>query len=357
MSQTLESHEMDCSFCGDEFVSRSRTQLSAKRRGLKTFCSKLCRERWHRRNPKLHDLGPCPTCGDSFKSKRKAKKYCSLGCFLNDPKTAETLRQNNEAKKSRDECPICGKEKRAARTTCSRQCWRVYLSERFDRWIASPSQIALPQNFDEFLSQETLPCLVDGCEWIGDRLGQHINMVHGITAEEFKSLAGFNKRSGLVSIEESRRMSNLASQLFSEGRIGQSFAEYLASVKDGEIDAPKATAPKATLEYVEHRTKSITLRTRKTKTRTCDICDAKYETFGHAHNSKYCSVGCRKAAYKDMESRLRFMMRCSFCGAMFTGNRNQSRRHERGDKVACSKDCRHKMNIKAALSARGIDHE
>ena len=61
------------------------------------------------------------------------------------------------------------------------------------------TKIALPQAFDEFLTSDVLPCLVEGCDWKGHHLSMHMNQTHGVTAENFKKLAGFNLGSGIVS--------------------------------------------------------------------------------------------------------------------------------------------------------------
>ena len=55
---------------------------------------------------------------------------------------------------------------------CSKDCRRLHYAERFDRWVANPETLALPQCYDEFLMQEELPCLIDGCEWKGKHLAR-----------------------------------------------------------------------------------------------------------------------------------------------------------------------------------------
>ena len=54
-------------------------------------------------------------------------------------------------------------------------------------------------SWDEFLSQEVLPCPIVGCDWAGDHLGIHANAAHGVTAAELKEALGFNRHSGLMS--------------------------------------------------------------------------------------------------------------------------------------------------------------
>jgi hypothetical protein len=87
-------------------------------------------------------------------------------------------------------------------------CRRKYQSERFDRWIASPETMPLPQNYDEFLTDNILSCLVEGCRWIGHNLSTHMNFTHGLDALNFKVQAGFNLRTGVISAPMSEKMSN-----------------------------------------------------------------------------------------------------------------------------------------------------
>jgi hypothetical protein len=87
-------------------------------------------------------------------------------------------------------------------------CRRAYQAKRFDRWIASPETMPLPQNYDEFLVQGVLSCLVEGCRWFGHNLSTHMNLTHGLDAVNFKVQAGFNLRTGVVSAPMSERMSS-----------------------------------------------------------------------------------------------------------------------------------------------------
>ena len=68
-------------------------------------------------------------------------------------------------------------------------------------------------SWDEFLAQESLPCIVDGCDWIGDNLSIHANHAHGITADELKESLGFNRHSGLISTATWERLHQSAIKL------------------------------------------------------------------------------------------------------------------------------------------------
>lgn len=68
----------------------------------------------------------------------------------------------------------------------------------FDRWVANPEGMALPQCYDEFLDREELACVVEGCDWKGKSLTLHMNQAHGVRADEFKRAAGFNLSTGVI---------------------------------------------------------------------------------------------------------------------------------------------------------------
>ena len=59
------------------------------------------------------------------------------------------------------------------------------MNKRYDRQIASPDKLQLPQGYDGCLDREQLNCLVDGCGWVGKHLSTHMNIAHGIKADEF----------------------------------------------------------------------------------------------------------------------------------------------------------------------------
>ncbi len=253
-------------------------------------------------------------------------------------------------RKDHGKCPQCDRSLRKGRKFCSRLCWRKHFAERFDRFVSNPEEIALPQNFDEFLCKERLPCIVDGCDWIGLRLGQHVNMVHGITAEQLKDLAGFNKRSGLVAAPESRALSDRAAAMFADGVIGTAFTEWTNAVRRGDVERPVQAAGNR-LEAKEHKQKALAVRRSVMVDKTCKRCGTAYQVSAMGHASKFCSVACRSAEASERGSS---ELICSFCGNHFIGNYGQVWRSRKGNRVACSDSCRQKMNIRAALAARGL---
>ena len=207
-----------CAWCGCAFTPTAK-QRHNMRCGRPVFCERQC-VIFHKTSRPWLDLGPCPTCGDRFRSKT-SKKYCSLKCYIVSPQLTEQARENNRkrgvaaggrADGGHDcRCLYCGSTWVVSRLLkrrkfCSGEHRRLYFAERFDRWVASPESIALPQNYDEFLTQEELPCLVESCDWSGQFLTSHMNLVHGVDARTFKESAGFNLGTGVISLPLHRKM-------------------------------------------------------------------------------------------------------------------------------------------------------
>lgn len=155
-------------------------------------------------------------CGKPFVSKKPDRKYCTVKCYAATPEfkararaTLEKARKQYKPaarKGAMRPCLHCGalmylkpSEIKRGKKTCSRAHYRAYMAGRFDRAIAAPVAFKDMQGYDEYLTQDKLPCLVEGCSWAGDNLGLHMNQAHGITADDFKRLAGFNLSTGLVS--------------------------------------------------------------------------------------------------------------------------------------------------------------
>lgn len=161
--------------------------------------------------------GPCRTCGAMFRSTAQ-RVFCSLACHNSNPESRARLqRYNEELKKSRIKiaCANCGRDlerkpsqlSSTRRAFCDTRCYRSWMAERFDRAIANPESIALPQGYDEFLDRDELPCVIAGCDWVGASLGNHLNFTHGLSARAAKMAAGFNLRTGLVGRSTSAKMS------------------------------------------------------------------------------------------------------------------------------------------------------
>lgn len=336
-----------CTFCERDLLHASAQQLSHAAIGNRVYCSMQCRNAFYNRNCGLTTQGPCPTCGRMFES-RKAKKFCSMGCYTSSHEFKERLTLRNKAGRlPRGECLQCGKTcPRLRMKCCSRSCQRSFYASRFDRWVANPERIALPQCYDEFMSQNELPCLVDGCDWIGKFLGTHVNICHGISAKQFKELAGFNLGTGLVSSDLREQMSEKARKQIASGNFAGD-TEIITEVR------PPERAYRS-LEGKEHGVKSRAVAKITNPPRAPIPCVQCGELVAQPVMGKqlYCSPLCRS---KNYETRGTSELTCSFCGVVFVAKRVQVLRAQRGLKTCCSCDCRNQMNMIACLSARGVN--
>jgi hypothetical protein len=160
----------------------------------------------------------CQTCKKVFPSARPDKKFHNTDCYIKSPQFAAMIKElgkRRTANRQTKNCLECGVEFPRKQSDWdagmrfhNKLCRRAYQAKRFDRWIASPETIALPQNYDEFLTDNILSCLVEGCRWAGHNLSIHMNRTHGLDALNFKVQAGFNLRTGVISAPMSEKMSN-----------------------------------------------------------------------------------------------------------------------------------------------------
>lgn len=200
-------------------------------------------------------------CGKAFESKQP-RQYCSMKCRANTPEFKKVCAKNLEGKRGHGPartlpdvpCISCGSlmhmkpiDVKRGKKTCSRLCYRRYMAERFDRWVANPETIEGLQGYDEFLSREELTCPVEGCEWQGANLGLHVNLAHGIKVLKFKKLAGFNLGTGLLAPTARRNF-------VSRGNRGYS----------STLNQPKAVASRRfdyqSRESHEHKQKAALIR-------------------------------------------------------------------------------------------------
>lgn len=296
--------------------------------------------------------GPCPTCGTVFRS-YGAKIYCSLTCYQQSPEMRARLRAQSAALQARQyvatghpptvplegACLQCGQPFALKPTQvgkkkyCSRRCYRAFMAARFDRWIANPESIALPQCYDEFLTQGCLPCLVAGCDWVGEHLGMHVNLAHGLTARQFKRLAGFNVTTGLVTPE-------VSAMLASRAHLWDPPTAAALSALFGH--PPHRTTP--SLEGREHLRKSKALLGQADSGRTdcCRQCGVPI-TLPLMGIRYYCSVPCRTAWEQTHAPRAD--LACALCGTVFLGSPGQTRRAAKhGKPVFCGSVCRQRHN-------------
>ena len=303
--------------------------------------------------------GICKSCGIEFYCTYKGKKYCSMTCYTSSPEFKERIiaqaNKINEKKMAeagfehhrgrlQKPCLQCGKlfytkpkEYHAAKY-CSRLCYRAFMADRFDRYVANPESIALPQCYDEFLTQDELPCLIEGCGWKGQNLATHINFTHGILVQNLKKAAGFNKKTGLVTPELSAKLA--------KGKEGVVIPRP-ENFKRGEVPRQEIR-----LEGREHLHKARELikivQTTVMLIGKCNWCGKDYE-YGKGTASKYCSIKCRSAYY----NRKAYQLKCKQCDVLFLGDSRQLRMHEKGKDIFCSKRCSNARNSTLRRGKKG----
>lgn len=350
--KTLQLHTYVCGWCERDFESDSRNHLGASRSGKNVFCSQQCAVAKEVARPAPW-RGPCKQCGKMFRSRSRDRMFCSHNCYFASPECVNRLKAYNDQRRiDRGHCLACTNPIPKGRVKyCGNSCRRQYFAERFDRWIANPESIALPQNFDEFLSQTELPCLVDGCSWTGNRLSFHANVVHGISADRLRELGGFNRRTGLVSKDESQKRSAIASQLFAEGKLGH----LMPFEKDMSGTSGTNANHVDRLEASEHRRKAQAERRAVLVKRLCEFCSSEYEASSMAHSRRYCSIRCRSKSAIQRNASVAELT-CFYCGKSFLGNKYKVDRARKELPVTCSDECRNKLNMRACLIATGKRH-
>lgn len=324
MNAELENikNNLKCSHCGSIFQGSNSQARHVKYEKLSVYCSPACRHAMQRSKfaKPIPNRGPCKYCGKEFFS-RTAKQYCTLDCYVKSDQFRKLQKEyhgpSDEVRKKMADaqrtgkyapCLECGREfyqkkpskGNPARRFCCKSCYRTYFAKRFDRWIANPENIALPQCYDEFLDKEELPCLVDGCGWKGIHLTIHMNEAHGIKAAEFKRAAGFNLNTGVIG-------KNLARAFQNRELVGVAIEPYpgatLLSMEALSINPIQYKS----LEGREHAAKARALKLidMPYPQRTCIGCGATFHQRTPFGKTLYCSHRCRNKAYYKKKSNLK----------------------------------------------------
>lgn len=322
MNAELEAirDNLACGHCRAIFTG-SRSQLIMSNRGLRAYCSTTCFNAYRNNaSKKRHDCGPCQNCGSMFSSKTKSKKFCRVDCYIKSSQFKEMVAkkgpreslkmaraaQSEAAKLVRETlnsaCLECGGEvyskPSAIRKYCSHVCYRSYMAKRFDRYISNPEGLALPQCYDEFLDSEELPCLIEGCTWVGRHLSLHANQAHGIPADEFKRAAGFNAGTGVIArplAELLMHRPNVGVALFDNGHRFPS-----RGMRVGQVSGYRS------LEGREHHSKAnALLRESPGPERSCRGCGSTFQQSTPIGRTFYCTRGCRDIHYAEMSRQKR----------------------------------------------------
>ena len=316
---------LECGHCGAKFKGSDSQARKVKYEERVVYCSGICRsaatskkmqERAIREGKKPRKgvlSGPCKTCGNMFESKID-KMYCSMDCYINSEQFREMqsqywapsdeMKANISAKLKKGEdvpCLECGTEfyqkppstGRPARKFCSTTCYRAHLAKRFDRWVANPEGMALPQCYDEFLDREELSCVVGCCDWKGTHLTLHMNQAHGVRAREFKRAAGFNLSTGVIAKPlaqalRERRLVGVADRMDDASRAA-ALALSQEAIAANQINY-------RSLEGKEHSKKARAMLGHG-PLRACTGCGNVFQQSTPMGKTLYCSRECRDNAY------------------------------------------------------------
>ena len=310
LSQEVEQlrQNLECNHCGAIFIGTPAQARHVKYEQTKVYCALSCRHAAARKrlSTPIPDRGPCLQCGQMFQSRSPTKKYCGMACYTSSPQFRAMIKRNrtlNAAQRRKISetlrtgeyvpCLECGEtiyKKRSQRTKkyCSKACYRAYMAKRFDRWIANPQQMALPQCYDEFMIEDELPCLIGGCGWVGRHLGGHVQLAHGILADDFKRAAGFNISTGLVGFE--------LHKLLVETNTGKGDRERVIAAAEGSYRRnPRGYYSS---EAREHHAKARALMGHGPMV-SCQGCGTIFQQSTPFGRAKYCNTECRDQTYKE----------------------------------------------------------
>jgi predicted nucleic acid-binding Zn ribbon protein len=304
-----------CGHCSCKFEGSASQVKHVKYEKSVAYCSDTCRRcaMQNKFRTQIPNRGPCKTCGKEFVS-RTAKIYCCMDCYLKSKQFAAMLKSNRDTvsgnieaianraahrKRGKDvNCPECGNsfyQKRAAKGRiaqkfCCRSCYRAYMAKRFDRYIASPQSLALPQCYDEFLNQHELHCPFEGCDWVGKKLSMHVNIAHGVKQKDFKKAAGFNLSTGVVS-------KDLAEKFRRRNDKAKLPADYTKPLQLAHIALKNRKETYRSLEALEHQKKAIALSGIGPE-RNCASCGEAFLQTTRYGRALYCSKKCRDDFYR-----------------------------------------------------------
>lgn len=310
-----------CAHCKAIFKGSESQAWKVKYERKLVCCSDACRTA-HIRSllyKPVPTCGPCPTCGQMFASRNTRKKFCSLDCYTQSEQFKNMRQEASQAarQKRTRPCPECGRmfgddrQTSRGRKFCSTPCYRAWMAKRFDRWMANPETMMLPQSYDEFLDQEELRCLVDGCDWSGRNLSMHMNSAHGVRAREFKRAAGFNYKSGIISKPLAVLLGNrplVGVGLEPPSRPPALDAQY-------QLSNPHSYR---SLEGSEHHRKTRALAGNG-PSRQCLGCGRSFTQSTPFGRALYCSPECRDRNYREQHrsTRVPVPQVCRGCGEAF----------------------------------------
>ena len=313
-------YDLTCGHCACIFAGSYRKWWNTTQ-GKKVTCSKACQLALQSKmlSKPIPEGGPCLQCGKKFFSRRLEKKYCSLSCYTaspqfiaqregwvdqirkKEPKALAAIAKSAEKNKRGHDVPCleCGEliwrkpSDVGKRKFCGSVCYRAYMAKRFDRWVANPEALALPQCYDEFLDSEVLHCVIEGCSWVGQQLTMHVNSAHGLPKHDFKRAAGFNVNTGVIARPLAEVFQARGDEFQSSD---QQNSEALLAAKKARDENP--VKHYKSLEGLEHLNKSLAMRRLDLgPERTCLHCGELFHQSTPFGKAMYCSRSCRNLKY------------------------------------------------------------
>lgn len=304
---------LSCAHCDCIFSGSNSQARKVKYEHLHVYCSAACRHAAQRQmlSTPVPQHGPCPTCGKMFFSRRQNVIFCNMKCYKASEQFVAMLAQNRERmphmprpdNRETMKCLECGIEfyirpsAKRTRKFCRTVCYRSYMAKRFDRWIASPEEMALPQAYDEFLDREELPCIVGSCHWRGRHLSLHVNQVHGLRVSDFKRAAGFNLKTGIIA----RPLAELLQARPHQGVAVNTFPDAAQRGRAKLASHPEIRGYKSN-EGKEHSAKArlLMLADSPRPSRRCKACKKIFEQSTPFGKTLYCSRPCRDSHYREI---------------------------------------------------------
>lgn len=348
-----------CDSCGKQFEPTVGQRYN--KRSTRSVCSKACMSvllRKVKTRPPRFQV--CPGCGKEFNLGNRYVKpgtllYCTHACWVDTGGkiSREARKAARDARKAAMPpkvlaCRNCGKDVvqgHNRKEYCDKFCQREWYAGRFDRWKANPQPVRMDADYDQFLDAKELPCPIEGCDWRGLALTVHANVTHGIVADEFKEMCGFNHTTGVVTTAVSRRMRQGQLDRIERGdHVGLE-----ALIKGQNSQKRRSGAPVRRAEASLHLRKVRALRTetevrQSQGKRLCKRpeCGVEFDiTDQYKLPQRFCSKSCqRKHGEARRDPNYMKPRNCKVCGAQFPVN---------GKQAVCGEACRKAANAKPPL--------
>lgn len=340
-----------CGCCGTVFKGSDSQARKVKYEKLVVYCSKPCRAKGQGDKLRIPVpvVGACKHCGTEIRSRNAKKQYCNTACYQASDQRKTSIQENlvkianqNKVKKAiRDlnaatgrviltedqtliglrakgtdhlsavaytppgslcNCLECGKAMYAkpseVKRFCGQRCYRTYQAKRFERWAANPEPLVEIADYEAFLNRDILTCIVQGCCWEGKHLSLHVNQAHGIPAEEFKRLFGFNKHAGVIGKGLATRYSLRAPQGIAR------HPEMSGLQKAHQVGRTPESYQRTKQGFENAKRCHQNIDESALPTRVCAGCGQEFVQSTVFGRTKYCTIACRTQSYASEKSRV-----------------------------------------------------